>query len=107
MFAPDLGLWNDELQGVAVVGACDGVVKNADGLEQMSDDLHFAREVRGVRNNLLGLRLELHALIFIAALVHGGLDAGHPAPIIRDFVNVGVEHVCAAVDCGQASEALW
>ena len=43
--ATNLRLWNNELEGIAVICAGNRVIKNADSLEQMPSHLYFTREV--------------------------------------------------------------
>lgn len=78
------------------------MLKNADGAEDVPDDLGLAREVRGVTQDHLSLRLKLH--LFDTS--HGGLDTNGLVAFILDLVDVGVEHVSATVDGGQAGKAL-
>jgi len=109
VLAADLGLGEDELQRVRVGGAVDGVVEDADALEQVAGDAGLAGEVGGVAEDHLGLGLELHGGVVGAgaALLHGGFDARDTAVGARgDFVDRGVEHVGAAVDGRQAGKAL-
>ena len=61
MLASDLRLRKDQLQRVGVRGVGDGVVENADGLQQVTSDPRLAREVRRVGKNLLCLGLDLRA----------------------------------------------
>lgn len=106
VLAADLRLRDDQLHRVAVVRLVDRVVEDADGFDQVSDHLGLVREVGGVRDDLAALGLELHAVALLLAVFHGGTDAGNLAVLVFDFVDVGVEHVRAAVDGGQTGEAL-
>lgn len=106
VLAADLRLRDDQLNGVAVVGLVDRVVENADGLDEVADDLGLVGEVRRVRDDLAALCLEFHAIALLATLFHGGTNARHLAVLVFDLVDVGVEHVGSTVDCRKASEAL-
>lgn len=106
MLASNLGLGDDQLHRVAAVGLIDGVVQNADGLEQVSGDLRLAWEVGRISDDLLGLGLKLHGLGLVITVLHGRLDAGNLAILVKHLVNVGVQHVGTAVDGRQTSEAL-
>ena len=48
-------LGDDELARIAVVGASEGVLEYADGLEHVAHDLDLVREVRGIAQNRLPL----------------------------------------------------
>lgn len=61
MLASDLGLGNYKLQRVTAISLVDGVLQDADSLQQVSADLNLAREVRRIGDNLLGLGLEFHS----------------------------------------------
>lgn len=102
VLAADLRLGNDELGGVAVVGTSQGVRQDADGADDVADNLGLADEVRGVTKDHLGLGLELHLL----NASHGSLDTDGLGALVQDLVDVGVEHVGAAIDSRQAGEAL-
>jgi hypothetical protein len=108
VFAADLGLRDDELEGVGLVGAVDGVVENADGFEEVADYLDFAGEVGGVAEEHFGFGGEGHAGVVggVGTVLHGGFDARDFAAVVGDLVDGGVEHVCAPVDGGEASKAL-
>ena len=106
VLAANLRLWEDQLQGVGVVCVRNGVVENANGLEQVSSDARLSREVRGVCEDLLGLCLELHAGASIVLLLHCCLDTNNFVAVVEELVNVGVEHICTTVDGGKTSETL-
>lgn len=106
MLTADLRLRDDQLEGVGVIGVGNGVVQNADGLQQVASDADLVGEVGGVREDLLCLGLELHARAVVTLLLHGGLDANDLAVLVQELVHVGVEHVGATVDGGKAGEAL-
>lgn len=98
VLASDLGLRDNQLQRVGVGCVGDGVVENANGLEQVSSNTRLAREVRGVSKNLGCLGLELHALASVVLLLHGGLDAYDLVTVVEELVDVGVQHVGTTVD---------
>ena len=102
VLAANLVLGNDDLARVGVVGAGNGVLEDADGPEHVADDLDLVGEVRGVAEDHLGARLEAHLL----DARHGGLDTNDLIALVQHLVDVGVEHVGAAVDGRQAREAL-
>lgn len=106
VLAADLRLRDDQLDGVAVVGLVDRVVEDADGLDEVTDDLGLVGEVGRVRQDLAALCLERHPVALLATLFHGRADAGHFAVLVLDFVDVCVEHVCPAVDGRKAGKAL-
>lgn len=106
VLATNLGLGDDELDRVAVVGLVDGVVENADGLDEVADDLGLVGEVGGVCKDLAALGLELHAVTLLAALLHSRTNAGNLAVLVFHLVNVGVEHVCSAVNGRETGETL-
>lgn len=76
--------------------------QDADGADDVADNLGLADEVRGVTKDHLGLGLELHLL----NASHGSLDTNGLGALVQDLVDVGVEHVGAAIDSRQAGEAL-
>lgn len=102
VLAADLVLGNDDLARVAVVRAGERVLEDADGPEHVADDLDLVGEVRRVAEDHLGARLEAHLL----DARHGGLDAHGLVALVQHLVDVGVEHVGAAIDGRQAGEAL-
>lgn len=106
MLAPGLGLRDDELEGIAVVGIGDRVVENAYGSDDMACDANFAREVRRVGKDLLGLGLELHSISRNTTLLQSSLDAGNLSILIQELIDGCVQHVSTAVDSRQSSEAL-
>ena len=106
MFASDLGLGNNKLQGVRIGSIGDGVVKNANGFKKMSSNARFAGEVRGISQDLLRLCLELQAFTSIVLLLHGRLDTNDLATLVQELVHVGVQHICTAVNGRKTSEAL-
>lgn len=106
MLAANLGLRNDQLQRVAAVGLVDGVVQNADGLEQVTSNAGLAGEVGGVGQDLLGLGGEVHGLAVVLPVLHRGLDARNLAVLVEHLVDVGVEHVRTSVNGRETSEAL-
>src|SRR4051794_32215086 len=69
----------------------------------MAGNLNLRREVARVSEDHLRLRLKLHLGLDAG---HGRLDADGLLALIQDIVNMGVEHVCAAVDGAQTREAL-
>ena len=95
-------LRNDQLARVAVTRASKRMVKNANGPEDVADNLDLAREVRGVTKDHLGLSLEAHAI----GTRHGSLDANSLITLVEDLVDVGVKHVGTSVDGREAGEAL-
>lgn len=102
VLSANLRLGDDKLGGIGVVGASEGVLQNADGTENVSNDLGLVGEVGGVTKDDLGLGLKLHLL----DTGHSGLDANSLVTIVLNLVDVGVEHVSAAVDGGQTGETL-
>lgn len=78
------------------------MLEDADSPENMTNDLGLAREVGRVAEDHLGLGLELHLL----DTSHGGLDANSLAALLKNLVNVGVEHVSAAIDGREAGKTL-
>lgn len=78
------------------------MLENADGTQDVANNLGLAREVRGVTEDGLGASLKLHLL----NAGHGGLDADGLVALVNQLVDVGVEHVGAAVDGRQAGKAL-
>lgn len=106
MLASNLGLGNDQLQRVAAVGLIDGVVQNANSLEQVSGDLGLAGEVGRIGDDLLGLSFEFHGVGLVLAILHGGLDAGNLAVLVQHLIDIGVKHIGTTVDGGKTSEAL-
>lgn len=107
VFSADLGLRNDQLQRVAVVGAGNRVVEDADRLKEIASDGRFAREVRRVCQDLLALCGELHAVALLAALLHGSLDTGDFVSGVHDLLDFGVEHIRASIDGRKTGETLW
>ena len=79
------------------------MLENADGAEDVADNLDLVGEVAGVAEDHLGAGLELHLGLDTG---HGGLDADGLAVLVDELVNVGVEHVGTAVDGGKTGEAL-
>jgi hypothetical protein len=106
VLASNLRLGNDQLHRVAAVGLIDGVVQNADSLEQVSGDLGLAREVRRISDDLLGLGLKLHGFGLVVTVLHRRLNSGDLAVLVKHLVDVGVQHVCTAVNGRQTSETL-
>jgi hypothetical protein len=106
VLAADLALGDDKLEGVSIVGVVEWVVEDADRFEQVVRDLRFAGEVRRVRDDGLAFCAELHAVARLAALFHRRLNTDGLAAFPEHFVDVCVEHVCAAVNGGEASKAL-
>lgn len=102
-----LALWDDELQRVAVVRAGDGMIQDADGLEQVAGDGDLFGKVAWVGNDLLTLCRKGHALAAVVGpVLHRRLDAGDALAVVEELVHVGIEHVRAAVDGREAREAL-
>lgn len=99
----DLGLRNDQLGGVGVVGSSQGVLEHADSAQHVAGNLDLVGEVRWVSEDHLGLGLELHLGLNAG---HGGLDAGSDAILVQHLVDAGVQHVGTAVNGGQTGEAL-
>lgn len=106
MLSSNLRLGNDQLQRVATVRLVDGVLQDADRLQQVSGNLGLAREIRWVGQNLLGLGGEAHGFAAVIPILHGGLDSRNLAVLIEDLIDVGVKHVGTSVDSRQTSEAL-
>lgn len=102
----DLRLGNNKLARVAVVGALDWVVQDANRLEDVANNLDLAREIRWVSKNLLGLGAEGHSITLISTLLHGCLNTNSLVSVICNLIKVGVEHVSATVDSGQTSKSL-
>lgn len=107
MLSSNLGLGDDQLNGIAAIGLINGMLQNADGLEQISGHPDLAREVGWVGENLLGLGGELHGLAIIITILHRGLDSRNLVTVIQNLIDAGVEHVGAAVDSGETGESLW
>lgn len=99
----DLGLRNDQLGGVGVVGSNQGVLEHADSTQHVARDLDLVGEVGWVAEDHLGLGLELHLGLNTG---HGGLDARGDAVLVQHLIDAGVQHVGTAVDGGQTGEAL-
>lgn len=106
MLASNLRLRNDKLQRIIAISLINGMVQDTNRPQNMSRHPDLAREIRRIGNDLLALRLELHALTGLATLLHRGLDAADLAVLVQELVDGGVEHVSAAVDGGQAGKAL-
>lgn len=106
VLSSNLGLRNDELKRVAVIGLIDRVVQNADCLQQMTNNLGLLGEVRRVGNDLLGLGGEGESLTRLASFFHSSLDTRHLTILIQDLIDVCVQHVSSTVDGGQTSKAL-
>lgn len=107
MLPSNLRLRNNQLQRIAVLGLVNWVFQNADCLEQIITGLlSLIGEVRGIGNDLLGLRSELHILARLISILHGGLDSRDLAIFVKDLIDTGVKHVCATVDGGQTGESL-
>ena len=106
MLASNLGLRNDELQRITAIGLVNGVLQDADRLEQVSGNADLAREVGGVGNNFLCLGFKFHNLGVLITVLHGGLDTGDLAVLVQHLIDVGVQHVGTAVDGGKTSKAL-
>lgn len=105
VFAADLRLGDNELDGIGVASGGDGVVEDADRLEEVADDLDFAWEVAGVADDHAGFGREGHGLV--VAVLHCGGDAlDLSCGRVGDLVDVRVKHVCAAVDGGEAGKTL-
>lgn len=91
-----LFLWQDDLDGVGVVGAGDGVRQDADGADHIRRAHDLLREVRGIADDHLGARGL--ALAF---------DADCDARVVVHDLRVGlVQHVRATVDGTQPRERL-
>lgn len=99
----DLRLRDDQLCGIGVVGAGQGVLEHADSTQHMARDLDLVGEVGWVAKDHLGLRLKLHLRLDAR---HGGLDADCRVALVQHLINAGVQHVGAAVDGRQTGEAL-
>ena len=74
--------------------------KEANAPDDLLDRLYpvlqaTADGIGGVANDSFALGNALRAL-----------DAYYLAVLVKDFVDVGVEHKCAAVDCADPTEAL-
>lgn len=78
------------------------MLQDADGTQDVPNGLALVGEVRRVTEDGLGLCLEFH----LVGARHGGLDADSPVFLVEDLVDLGVEHVGAAVDGREAGEAL-
>lgn len=103
VFPANLALGNDQLARVRVVGVGQRVLEDADGAQDLANRLDLAGKVGRVANDKLGLGRKLDLVV---AVGHGGLDAHRLAIVVLDLVDVGVEHVGAAVDGRQAGKAL-
>lgn len=103
VLASNLGLGDDQLAGVGVVGTSQGVLQDTDGPQNVANHLSLVGEVARVRQDHGGLGLELHLGLDTS---HGGLDARELATLVLDLVDVGVQHVSTAVDGRQTGEAL-
>lgn len=92
-----LFLGQNNLERGGIIGVRDRVVKNADSADHLAGDLGLAKSlnVGGVANHDGGL-----------GLLSAALDADNLAGLEQDLVDVGVEHVGAAVDGTQARERL-
>ena len=106
MLSSNLGLGNNQLERIAAIGLINGMLQNADRLEQISGHLDLAREVGRVCENLLGLSGEFHGLAVVIAILHCCLDSRNLVAIIENLIDAGVEHVGTAVDGRKTGEAL-
>ena len=79
------------------------MLEDADGAQDVADDADLVGEVARVADDELGARLKLHLGVDAA---HGGLDTHGLVALVDDLLDVGVEHVGAAVDGAEAGEAL-
>lgn len=103
ILAADLALGNNQLSRVRVARVCQRVLQDADGPQYVSHNLDLVGEVARVANDDLGLGLKLHLGLDVG---HGGLDADRLVALVDHLVDVGVEHVGAAVNGRQAGETL-
>ena len=99
----NLRLRDDQLAGVVVVGASQRVLQDADSAEHVADNLNLVGEVGWVTQDHAGLGLELHLGLDAG---HGGLDTSGLVALVKDLVDLGVEHVRATVDSRETGEAL-
>lgn len=103
VLAANLGLGDDQLARVAVIGVGKRVLEDADGAQDVARNLDLVLEVARVAKDHLGTGLELHLGLNTA---HGSLDADGLASFVNNLVNVGVKHIGTAVDGAETSEAL-
>lgn len=105
MLAADLVLRDNELDAVAVVRVGDRVLEEADRAHDLAleEDLVFARALAARLDKVARVADDLLRLDRLAA----ALDADKLAlVVVNDLLDRLVEHVRAAVDGGQAREAL-
>jgi len=101
--AANLGLRDDQLARVGIVGADQRVLENADGTQNVASNLDLVGEVARVTKNHLGAGLELHLRLDTS---HGSLDTNSLASLVDELIDVGVEHIGTAVDGTEAGETL-
>lgn len=108
MLPSNLRLRNNQLERIAAIGLLNGMLQDADRFKEVAGHPDLAREVRRVGDDLLSLCLELHRLVVVVvAVLHSCLNPRNLAAIVMEhLVDAGVEHVCTAVDCGEARKAL-
>lgn len=107
MLPSDLRLGDNQLQRIAAIRLVNGVLQDADGLEQVASHPDLAREVRRVGQDLLSLGRELHGLAVVVTVLHGGLDSRDLAAlVVENLVDAGVEHVGTSIDSRQTGETL-
>jgi hypothetical protein len=82
------------------------MAQDADGLQDMSNDLDLSREIRWVTKDLLCLCREFHRLSVSTLVVHGSLDSNSFVAIVFNLINAGVEHVRSAINSREACESL-
>ena len=102
VLAADLRLRNDELSGIAIVRARQGVLQDANRPQNVADNLGLAWEVRGIGNDHASLGLELH----LVHTRHGSLNANGLVTIVLELINMRVKHVRASINGRQTGEAL-
>lgn len=104
MLSSDLILRNDNLHTIAIIRIRNRMFQEAD----RSDDLRFFQHsflLAILVIQEVGRVTDAHLRLYSLAL---RLDADKFAFfVVYDLFDGFVEHVCAAVDCGETSEALW
>lgn len=102
ILAADLGLGNNKLARVGIVGTGKRMLENANSAQNVANNLGLAGEVRGVTKNGLGTSLKGHLL----DTSHGSLDTNGAVALVDQLINVGVEHVGTAINGRETSKAL-
>jgi hypothetical protein len=83
------------------------VIQDTHSLQEMAGNPHFAREITGICDDFAALCLELHAFTTLATLLHRSFNTNSLAIFPKDLVDIGVEHVCTAVDGRKTCKSLW